>query len=162
MNGFTTGCAPTITPAPAAAAEATIVNDGWFPDIEPSQIRKAMRLRESVTPDRLRDALLSAILWVGTNLADWQAEQVAAGHTCLEAIPAPFLDNEHRLVLLYRRAIATAAKAELVERYRDMDLTGAGQRQVEDMDAAIGELRRDAIHAVRDLLGRTRTSVELI
>ncbi len=54
------------------------------------------------------------------------------------------------------------AKAELVETYRDVDLTGAGQRKVEDAEPSIGELRRDAIHAIRDILGTTRTDIELI
>lgn len=155
-------CTPSIIPAPSTPREPLIGNDGWFPDVDPAALRKLVRLRDTVTPERLREAALAAISWAAINLADWQARHVAAGHDCLEAVPAPLLDGESRLLFLYRRVIATAAKAELVERYRDMDITAAGQRKVDDLDTSVGELRRDAIHAVRDLRGVTRTSIELI
>ena len=64
--------------------------------------------------------------------------------------------------MLYRTAVGAWTKALLVERQRDTDLTGAGQRKVEELDESICELRRDALHAVRGLLGRTRTCVDLI
>jgi hypothetical protein len=72
------------------------------------------------------------------------------------------IDGTSTLVLLYRRAVFTAAKAEVVERYRDVDITGAGQRKVEDLEPSVGELRRDSLHAIRDILGVGRTAVELI
>lgn len=155
-------CTPSIIPAPAAPSEPLITNDGWFPDIDPAELRKVLRLRDAVTPERLRDAALAAIAWAAINLERWQVCHVAAGHASLEAVPTKQLDGESRLLFLYRRAIAAAAKAELVERYRDMDITAAGQRKVEDLDLSIGELRRDATHAIRDLIGTTRTSIELI
>lgn len=150
-------------PLPEGASDpaAPIVGD-WWPDIDPARIRTAYRIREAVTHDRLREALIAAIITVGNDLADWQADQLAAGHASLAAIPAPRIDGESRLLLCYRRAVALYAKAEIVERYRDIDITGPGERRAEDMEPSIGELRRDALHAVRDLLGRTRTMVDLI
>ena len=72
------------------------------------------------------------------------------------------IDGTSTFVLLYRRAVFTAAKAEVVERYRDIDLTGAGQRKADDIDPSVTELRRDSLHAIRDIRGVTRTTIDLI
>lgn len=159
MSGF--GCAPLIV-IPPEPAEMPVTNDGWFPDIDATRIRDEWRVRDVVTPDRLKRAIVGAIMTVGNQLTAWKVAHVLAGHASLAAVPSPKIDGTSRLVLLYARAIGASAKAELVETYRDMDLTGAGQRQVEDMEPSIVELRRDALHAVRDMLGRTRLRVELI
>lgn len=160
MSGF--GCPPVLAPAPVAAGEAVIVNDGFFPDIDPTGARAALRLRDAITPQRLRDALVGAIVTVGNQLVLWQAAQRLAGYARLSDVPAPLIDGHSRFVLLYSRAVAAYAKAELVETYRDVDLTGAGQRKVEETEPSIGELRRDAVHAIRDILGTTRTDIDLI
>ncbi len=156
----TTACDAPVTPAVPAAEPVN--HDRWFPGVDLTALRAQARIRESVTPDRLREAVLSALIWVGDQLADWQAAQLAAGHTTLAAVPSTLIMGESRKLTLYRQAVTAWTKALVVERYRDTDLTGAGDRRAEDLDPSVGELRRDAIHAVRAILGRTRTDVELI
>lgn len=152
------------TPVPPAnpSAEAIVTNDGWYPDIDPASLRAHIRIRDTVTPDRLRVAIVGAIITVNRQLTGWKAAQLAAGHDTLAAVPANLVDGKSQVVQLYAAAIAAAAKVELVERYRDVDLTAAGQRQVDELEPSIGELRRDMIHAVRDLRGEGRTVVDLI
>jgi hypothetical protein len=162
MSGFVTDCTPSIVPPATPSAEPPVTSDGWFPPIDPAEIRKSCRIRDSVTPERLRKAIVGAIITVGNQLAIWQARQLADGHADLAAVPSGEIDGYSRLLQLYHRAVAAAVKAELVEGYRDTDLTGAGQRQVDELEPSIGELRRDMIHAVRDMLGVGRTCVELI
>lgn len=77
-------------------------------------------------------------------------------------VTAPKIDGTSRLELLYRRAVFTLAKAELVERYRDVELTPRGDRKAEDLDPSVSELRRDSLYAIRDMLDVTRVAVELI
>lgn len=153
---------PSIVPPPASTDEPIILNDGWFPDIDPGAIRQQWRIREVVLPARLREAVLAAIITVGNDLSAWQAARAAEGHATLAAVPAPQIGGESRILALYRRAVGCLVKAELQERYRDFDQTGAGQRDVTELDQSVGELRRDARHAIRDLLGRSRTAVDLI
>ncbi len=143
------------------AAEAPITTGGWFPDVDPELFRREQRVSTELTPDRVRQALIAAIIGVARELADWKARQAAAS---LALVPTdlPTIDGENALVLLYRRAVSTAAKAELVERYRDIDLTAAGQRGADALDPSVGELRRDSLHAIRDILNVGRTTVELI
>lgn len=154
---------PADLPSAVDQAEPPIEQD-WFPAIDPVQIRARYRFRDqkTVTPERLRAALIHGIITTGNDLAGWAALHQAAGYADLAAVPAPAIDGTSRLVLLYVDAVALFAKARIVERYRDFDATGAGDRRVEDLDTSIDELRRDAAHAIRDLLGRGRTCVELI
>lgn len=142
--------------------ERPITNDGFFPDIDPTQFAGEMRIRDGVTPERRRRALIDAIITVGNQLVAWRETRVLGGLATLAAVASPKIDGESRLVQLYRTAVFSEAKAKLVERYRDADITKAGKDQVENLEPSIGELRRDSVYAVRDILGVGRVVVELI
>jgi hypothetical protein len=145
-----------------APTESTIVNDGFFPDIDPAAVREAARIPMNITPARLRAAILGAIMTVESDLRDFAAGSIAAGYVTLALVPAPQLDGQSVQSIRYQRAVALNAKAELIERHRDFDTTAAGGAQADELTPTIGELRRDAIHAVRDILGKSRTTIDLI
>lgn len=144
-------------------AEETIIgNDGFFPDIDPAAVREAARIPTSITPARLRAAIIGAIMSVEIDLRAFAAASIAAGHATLADVPATQLGGESVQLFRYSRAVALYAKAELIERHRDFDTTAAGGGQADELTPTIGELRRDAMHAIRDMLGVTRTVVDLI
>lgn len=151
-----------ITALPDAEPEAPIVNDGFFPNIDPAAVREAARIPTSITPARLRAAILGAIMTVEIDLRAFAARALADGYATLAALPAPLLDGQSVQLIRYNRAVALYAKAELIERHRDFDTTSAGGNQADELTPTIGELRRDALHAVRDILGKSRTTIDLI
>ncbi len=153
---------PAVVSDDPAAAEAIIVNDGWFPNIDPIRLRSEARIRDSVLAPRLRKEILAAILTIGDNLDAWAKVQQTAGHAKLADVPSKTIDGQSRLQILYFAAIAGETKARIIEGYRDTDLTGRGDRKIEDLEPSVDELRRNAIQAVRSILGRTRTRIELI
>ena len=108
------------------AEETLVTNDGFFPDIDPAAVRDAARITGSITPARLRAAILSAIMTVEIDLRAFAASSIAAGHATLADIPAPQLDGQSVQLLRYQRAVALYAKAELIARHPDFDTTGAG------------------------------------
>lgn len=144
------------------AEEATIVNDGFFPDIDPASVREAARIPTSITPARLRAAILGAIMTAEIDLRAFAVTSLTDGHATLADVPAPQLDGESVQLIRYRRAIALFVKAELIDRHRDFDTTAAGGSQADELEQSVADLRRDARHAIRDILGRTRTVVDLI
>jgi hypothetical protein len=148
--------------APAPAAETPITGNGFFPDVDPTQIRADQRVAEAITAPRLRSAVVGAMITVGRDLAGWAAQQAAAGYATLADVPADKIDGSSINLALYFRAIGCRAKAELIDRIRDLDTTSAGDRKAAAMEPGADELRRDATYAVRDILGRLRTTVELI
>lgn len=142
--------------------DGVLTNDGWFPDIDLSALRVQYRVRDAIPPARLREAALFALEAVANELDTWAGRQRASGYASLADVPAAQRGGESRLVTLYRRAVGSETRALLIEGQRDTDLTGTGQRQVNDLTPSIAELRRDRVHAVRNILGKGRTTVELL
>lgn len=149
-------------PAAPIEAEPALINDGFFPDIDLADIRETVRVTTNITSPRLRQAAIGAVLSVGIDLAGFKAQAMADGFTSLADVPADQIDGKSVQVMRYARAVALLAKAELIERHRDFDTTAAGGNQADELTPSIGDLRRDAMHAVRDILGITRTTVDLI
>ncbi len=145
-----------------APVETIVTNDGFFPDIDPAVVRAEQRIPTSTTPARLRAAIIGAMLTCGIDLVDFRADAIAAGSASLADMPGPQLDGQSVKVILYHRAVALYAKAELIERQRDYDTTGAGGAQADELETSLDQLHRDAQHAMRDLQGRSRTTVDLI
>ena len=161
MTGFVARPPVAEVEAPPAP-ETTVINDGFFPDVEPAAVRDHARIPSSITPARLRAAILGAIMAIEIDMRAYAAAQMAAGNAKLADVPAAQLDGRSVQLLRYERAVALYAKAELIARHPDFDTTGAGDSRADETTPTIGELRRDAMHAVRDMLGKTRTTVELI
>ena len=149
-------------PTPTAAEETPLANDGWFPDIDLAKLRSTARLDGTVTPERLRHSAIQAVLSVNAELSLYKAAQLVLGHAKLEDVPAPEIDGKSTKVALYLRAVYSYTQAELVERYRDFDTTGAGDKKAEKLEIRDCELRRDVRWAISDFLGIRRTTVELI
>ena len=158
MSGFVA-----TAPVPPADDPAdAIANDGWFPPLSMGDTRNTVRLDGTVTDQRLRAALVNAMMDVNRQLRSFKAERIALGQGSLEAASvSELIDGKPRLVLLYLRAVMCSAKADLTERYRDFDADAANPR-VKDAEPATDEQRRNAQWAVRDILGQSHVFVELI
>lgn len=150
------------TTPPRFEHEPPIANDGFWPDIDPAEARTRMRIDGTVTAARLRAALVEAIAATNAKLAAWQALQIAAGHATLAAVPAPSIDGTSAHAHRYQRAVACTAAANLIERHRSFDATNDGHQYADKLESPIDDLRRDAHWAIADILGRARTTVELI
>ncbi|MFY4039353.1 head completion/stabilization protein [Achromobacter xylosoxidans] len=149
---------------PKPVSEDAIKNDGFWPDISPSDARAAVRLDDgTVTPGRLRQALTTAILEVGRDLTDWTDARRAEGYATLSEVPSrATIDGKSMLLHSYLQAVYCYAKASIIERMPDYDLTAAGQRKQEAFTDAPADLRRDALWAISLIKGRPRATVELI
>lgn len=162
MNGFVVTANP-----PAAGVEPVLANDGWFPDMDPKQVRDAIRMDGTVTKDRLQPALLDAMLSVNSELQDWAAEQRSRwGYASLDDVPAPAVGGTSAKVMYYRRAVHFCLLADLAEIYRNISTTppgnGKADRMMEDLVVHITEHRRKQRWAISDLRGMARCTVELL
>lgn len=149
---------------PKPTAEAPIINDGFWPDVSPSDARTAMRLDTGTsTAERLRHALINAMIEVGADVATWVEEQRAKGYTKLDDVPSRVsIDGKSMVLHCYLQAVYCYAKASIIDRTPDYDVTAAGQRKVEQLDDAACDLRREALWAISRIKARPRTTVELI
>lgn len=147
-------------PTPDEAEEQITCGDFW-PSIEPVKVREAMRIDTSVTAERLQHELIEAAANVTSQLDAWRL-QLPADIGTLADVPAPQINEVSVNVHRFHRAVGCLAKASLMERYRDMDTTPSGDRKADQTDPTIDDLRRDALWAVRDITGKSRTTVALI
>lgn len=153
MSGFVAG-----TPT----ADLSITNDGFWPNIDGDDLRAAQRIETAVTNERLKAAIVAAIIASNRELVSLKARYLGEGHATLADVPAAAIGGESPLVATYRRAIYSATSAEVAERYRTYDATNSGTDKADEERTTIDDYRRDARFALRDLLGVSRTTVELL
>ena len=138
-----------------------IINNGFWPDIDPNDFREEERVT-NVTPPRIRQSLRAAIADINRQLANFQHAQQQAGRMAWDAIPPQPWQSLGDVQLLYTRAVYAQAQADLHERYRDYSATGESRMRAETIETAADDYRADARWAVAELVGRTHTTVELI
>lgn len=149
--------------ATAPATGATEITSGdWYPPIELADARTILRVDGTITDDRMVECLMVAMSTVEDDLDCWQQQQVALGRATLADVPSKAFNGTSRLVLLYRHAVYCSAQAELIERYRNFDATAASNHRVADDCTTVDDYRRYVRFAVRDILGRPRSDVELL
>ncbi|XEI33374.1 head completion/stabilization protein [Aeromonas veronii] len=156
---MTSGFIPTPTPE---QDEGVITAGLFWPPISLPDMRATMRTDGTVTTERLRHAVINAISQVQADLAVWAASKQAAGYLSLDAVPATLIDEESILALWYRRAVYSYARASLYERYLDSAATAEAVKDASAKDLTADDLYRDARFAIRDILGVSHTTVELI
>lgn len=144
------------------SVETDIVNTDFFPVISPDSCRAVMRLDQTVTAERLRDALSNAMYQVNSDLLTYKHAKVDAGYASLSLVPADEIDGISVKIGLYTRAVYCFAKAELTERYRDYDTALSGNQRADELDPAIDDYRRQAIIAIRAISDAPRSTIELI
>lgn len=152
---------PTTSTVVPAQPEPVVENDGWFPAVSPADLRASSRLNGNVTPDRLALSLAVAMSSVNDELAAYKASRLEEGHGSLVDVPAAQIGGKSIKVSLYLRAVYSLVQADIVDRYRDFDTTGAGDKRADELPTS-DALRRDARWAISDILGRARSTVELI
>ncbi|KGA37161.1 head completion/stabilization protein [Pectobacterium odoriferum] len=144
-----------VIPVPAQQ-DAVIKNTFFWPDVEPGTLRTLMRLENTVTPERLRHAALTAISEVNAELYEYRKEQWAAGFTTLASVPAEQLDGQSEKHHHYLRAVSSITTATLYERYRSYDASAKGDRKADALDGTIDELWRDARWSISHLQDKPR------
>ncbi|WIL42582.1 head completion/stabilization protein [Pantoea agglomerans] len=137
-----------IAPQKATAAPDIIPNNSFWPDVDLSKFRSVMRVDGTVTPERLRQVVLTAMAEVNAELYPWRERQELAGVSV----------RLHH----YENAVWCWTRAVLNERYQDFDATAAAAKRGEELADASGDLWRDARWAVSRVQDMPHCTVELI
>ncbi|MBB3141200.1 head completion/stabilization protein [Halomonas organivorans] len=162
MSSFVSTGTHTSTDPESAPPERPVLNNGFWPDLSPSDFRERHRLDGTVTDARLTGALDAAMAHVNRVLRDWQSVQVDAGYPTVDAIPVPIWQAPGVYRTLYLRAVMSMAHAGLAERYADYDATNAARERSLEIDDPADAYRRDAHWAIAEIEGRPHTTVDLI
>lgn len=152
---------------PTKAQEPVVKNDGWWPDIDPAHARAACRFDGTVTAERFAYALATAMASVNDELQAWREEQQARwGYESLQDVPSNSVGRVSAKVVHYQRAVYECMQADVEEAFRNMAQLPSGlgkaARVETDLALNVDTHRRNQRWAISDLLGKRRTTVELI
>jgi len=147
------------TANPNTADMQPVKNDGWYPDLDPDDFKKATGLPAFHTPERLAAELQSAMIEVNASINAWRVLQAAASLSDVDA--AAYGDVSEKTVL-YRLAVFYRARAEFVATERDYDATKDGHAKADALEPTAGDWKRKSQESLARLTGRSRAVVELI
>jgi hypothetical protein len=134
-----------------------LASGDFWPVISLDDLRGELRVDGAVTDTRLKNAALYAIIDTNkqlTRLMGQAARLVDLNNDKINNVPV----NE----ILYFQAVSAGAGAKLTERYRGYDSSAELDKKAEHNMRSADEYRRDQQMAIRDLLGMTHVTVELI
>lgn len=152
-----------VPPAPQSPAGSVVSAGSWWPEISLNELRDVLRLGDVVPHSRLLNAARGAVAMVLDELAAWKAAREAEGATDLLAVPCDIqIDGETKFTVQFVRAVQFAAGAEIADLYRAVTATNEANTRADAQALTADDYRRMSTHAIRDILGETRTTVELI
>ncbi|AMG59835.1 head completion/stabilization protein [Pantoea vagans] len=151
-----------IAPQKATGTPDIIPNNSFWPDVDLAKFRSVMRVDGTVTPERLRQVVLTAMAEVNAELYPWRERQELAGHNGLADVPAERLAGVSVRLHHYENAVWCWTRAVLNERYQDFDATATAVKRGEELSDASGDLWRDARWAVSRVQDMPHCTVELI
>ncbi|WP_421334147.1 head completion/stabilization protein [Aeromonas veronii] len=147
---------------PTNKDEGEVSSAKFWPVINLNTLRAIMRTDGTITTERLRHAVIDAVAAVNSDLSGWAINRQSEGYEQLADVPSQTVNAESVLVHWYRRAVYSMARANLYERYLDSSATTEAVKDTDARDQTANDLYRDARFAIRDILGETHTTVELI
>lgn len=154
---------PVIPASGQTPSGGTIACGPFWPDLDLDQLRKSLRIDQTVTIERLRDVTRNAVLDIMAELDSWRLEQSRAGYATLADVPARHqVDDTSDYVIRWTRAVHSVIAADLADRQLGQSARSAGMERVEELSADIDVHRRNVTYAVRDFLGRSRIIAEVI
>lgn len=151
-----------VAPEKATGTPEIIPNNSFWPDIDLATFRSVMRVDGTVTPQRLKQVVLTAMAEVNAELYPWRDQQELRGFNGLAEVPAEQLAGRSVRLHHYENAVWCWARAVLNERYQDFDATAAAAKRGEELEDATGDLWRDARWAISRVQNAPHCTVELI
>lgn len=136
---------PRLNPE-SSEANSQVSIDGW-PTINLKYAKDILRLTSDVTDTRILESLRNSAQHVIRELRYWRQDNEVL--------------SEHQIDL-YTRAVLFSTKADLIERYKDFDLTRLGSSRAEDLSSSIDEARRNVRWAISDLMEKPRVTIEVL
>lgn len=154
-----------IVSTPPAAPPAQQVDAGaWWPTVDVGAVRARLRIGgNSVSQDRLVDAVRTGVIDVTRQLTAWRVGMEAEGFAALGEIePDNVVDGKTEKEWLFLRAVTMTAGAELADRYPDLTATREGADRAQVQSDSADDYRRSATRAIRSLKGQPGVTVELV
>lgn len=146
-----------------AFLEATLVNDGFFPDITLGDLQKLYRVPAEYTQELVEHHLRLAMMDCNRPLSARKAEWITKGFNTLADVSQIEIGGEKELVIEYRRAVYCRAMGLLVRAFTTMNRKVEAENLAKEGPDVSGDYLAQSSHAVRRLLGMPQNiTAELI
>lgn len=152
--------------------EGTLINDGFFPDLDLKALQKRYQIDSQVTLERLSSMVLSAVILTNRELNTYACSQLKKGYQTLADVPfmtyALALPNQtdsslSGLVHLYETAIFARVQGDLARESSTHRMSVEGKRRQEnDYNQVSDDFYRQSVWAVRQIKSKRTTRVRLI
>jgi hypothetical protein len=108
------------------APDARVVADGWFPPVTLDRVRTLTQLGRDTTETQLTSAIEGAMLTVFRQVVAWRKTHVLAGAADVAAVTDQMLNDRNQAEVLWERAVAHHAHADLSSGDLAMSATDSG------------------------------------
>lgn len=139
-----------------------VENLSFLPDLSVAEMGNFVRVPPQLSHEIAQSELRRSMIAVNEDIMPWINTQTAAEHATLTDVPQDVYGEVPVLVTLYKSAVYHMAKAGLLEKTRDTDLTSEGADNSDTADEAATDSYRAARQAIAQLTGRRVANVELI
>ncbi len=145
-----------------AEHQGNISNEPFWPDMDIAVFCKSYRIPNELDTDTIIEHLQQAMAEANIKLAEFRMKQQQEGYAELAEVPADTLNDESRLIVLYRRAVSCICKAIICRDYPTIDRREPAENQAKSgTDTEVSNLK-NADQAIRTFLELTEISVELL
>lgn len=141
---------PHVQPDPIVIDDLIINYDTFYPDISIAKYRREYRNDDTVTDERLKESIETALIFINDALKKWRTANP-------ELLALSDIQQQ-----LYGRAVYHRTKQYVIKQYPDIDTTGDGADKAESMHLRIRDEQQGERETIRLLTGRARTTVTLI
>lgn len=142
--------------------QATVTNDGFWPDIEVGDFERDRAMPADLQPATVAGAVLSAVAQVNIELAITKARLNAEGHWTAAEVPGPEVNGQNQLTVLYRQAVFARAKADLVTEAGSLSQREVGNNQATQGGDVRAALLAESQQHIRAIKGAHRCGIELL
>lgn len=147
---------------PNDVSDQTVTNTAFYPDFPVADYKAATRALDTITDQRVIEALKSAIIAVNDQLKSWSTNHIDMGRATLADIPADDIGGESKYLHLYRTAVYARTQANLITKYRNSDTkTAGGNDRADEFENTVDDYLAEMKTAISKLLGETRLRVWL-
>lgn len=146
-----------------AFLDTEITNDGFFPDLVIGDLQKTYRIPASAPEETVTHQLKVAMARVNDELAAFKAAWIEQGYNTLSLAEASPANAGKKLAELYKMAVYSFAKAELLEDFETFTRRDIADNIANQEQKVWQAVKANGRWAVNSLKGLTKNvSVELL
>lgn len=144
------------------AAHVDIENNGFFPNVSTAPFVEEYRIPSDIPAETIKSHIVSAMFAINFQLREFKTEQIELGNNTLTAVPADHIGGVNEKVHLYKRAVFCEAKSEILKETQTVSRTKDAENLAKSAEETEDKYREWAADAVRQLIGQSRVTVEVL